>query len=91
MKANESELAAISKYKTEPVPLEVSHHGVIFRGNAKPVSQTCNDQVCFELEVTLNNTPFGRIHYAKDQWRMDKISDKEFVETIGNEIFEWYE
>src|SRR5678809_1570730 len=45
----------IAQLEQDPVPLEIEYDGKKFMGEAIPVSQTCHDGVCDELDVTLND------------------------------------
>jgi len=78
-------------YKTDAVPLEFEHKGISYKGLAFPVSQSCNAEVCWELDVTLNSENLGRIHCTKDGWRMDWVRDQSLVNAIGERIALWYE
>ena len=67
-------------------------HGKKYLGEARPVSPTCRDGVCFELDVTLNGASLGLIHYTgQEGWRLDHEENAELTAAIGNEIFLWYE
>jgi hypothetical protein len=79
------------KYKTEVVPLELNYKGRTFVGQARPLRGSCSEGVCFELDITLNDEYLGTIHSTKSGWTMDKISDQEFINAIGEQILLWYE
>lgn len=78
-------------YKTQPVPLEFTYAGSTYRGIALPLSTSCSDGVCFELEVILNSENLGTIHCKGELWRMDDVNNQGLVDAIGKEIFLWYE
>jgi hypothetical protein len=78
-------------YKQQPVPIDIEYNGKNYKGAGVPVSYTCKEGVCFELDITLNNQHLGIIKYDRDQWKMDNVHDKGLVEAIGNEIMLWYE
>ncbi|HYF31546.1 MAG TPA: hypothetical protein VD993_10545 [Chitinophagaceae bacterium] len=80
-----------AEYTTNPVPIEVEYNGKIYTGEGKPISQSCKDGVCFELDITLNNEHLGIIHCTDDGWKMDKVQDQGLVNAIGEEILLWYE
>lgn len=82
---------ADKSYKTRPVPLELTHKGIAYKGIAVPAAQTCHDGVCFELDITLNSEHLGLIHYKNNGWKMDWVRDQGLVDAIGQEIFLWYE
>jgi hypothetical protein len=80
------------KYKKEPVPLNITHNGVKYEGLATPLSTSCAEGVCFELDVTLNDDNLGTIYCGNDMhWTMKNMADQELVEKIGQEILLWYE
>lgn len=78
-------------YKKEAVPLKVSYKGKKYTGIARPLSDTCREGVCFELEVVLNDLSPGIIFAGKDlHWTMDGV-EQGLVNAIGEEILLWYE
>lgn len=86
-------------YKTETVPLELDYNGRHYRGQAVPVRSSCSQEVCFELDVTLNGERLGHIYCGKNmQWRLEGAADQLLVDKnqllvdkIGQEILLWYE
>lgn len=81
----------IAQLKKDPIPLEFEHEGKKQKGEAIPVSATCHDGVCDELEISLNNEYLGIIKCTKGGWKMDGEVDKKLIKAIGHEIFLWYE
>jgi hypothetical protein len=81
----------IAQLEQEPVPLEIEYDGKVFKGEAMPISQTCHDGVCDELDITLNDENLGIIKCTKGGWKMDTVKDQKFIDAIGEEIFYWYE
>lgn len=81
----------IAQLEKEPVPLEIEYDGKTFTGEAIPVSPTCHDGVCDELDITLNDENLGIIKCTKGGWKMDTVKDQKLVDAIGEEIFYWYE
>jgi len=81
----------IAQLEKEPVPLEIEYNGEVYNGDAVPVSQTCHDGVCDELDITLNDQHLGIIKCTKGGWKMDGDHDQKFIDAIGEEIFYWYE
>jgi hypothetical protein len=81
----------IAQLEQDPVPLEIEYDGKKFTGEAIPVSQTCHDGICDELDITLNDENLGIIKCTKSGWKMDTVKDQKFVDAIGEEIFYWYE
>jgi len=81
----------IAQLEQDPVPLEIEYDGKKFTGEAIPVSQTCHDGICDELDITLNDENLGIIKCTKGGWKMDTVKDQKFVDAIGEEIFYWYE
>ena len=81
----------IAQLEKDPVPLEIEYNGQTFKGEAIPVSQTCHDGVCDELDISLNDEYIGVIKCTKSGWKMDGAEDQGLVDAIGEEIFYWYE
>ena len=81
----------IEHLEKEVIPLELEYDGKNYKGEGVAVPGTCEDGVCFQLEVTLNDENLGIIRSGKSGWKMDKIEDQEFVDAIGNEIQLYYE
>jgi hypothetical protein len=81
----------IAQLEAEPVPLEIEYNGEKFKGEAIPVSQTCHDGICDELDITLNDEYIGVIRCTKSGWKMDGATDQGLVDALGEEIFYWYE
>jgi hypothetical protein len=80
----------IEQLQKEPVPVEFEYGGESFRGEAVPISQTCHDGVCAELDVSLNDMHVGIIKRLTNNWRIDGAKDQKFVDAIGEEIEKWY-
>lgn len=51
----------IEQLEKEPVPIEFEYEGEIYKGEAVPISQTCNDGVCSEFDVSINDEYIGII------------------------------
>jgi hypothetical protein len=81
----------INQLEGKPVPLEFEYKGKEYKGEGIPVKETCQDGVCSSLDITLNGEHVGIIHRMKSGWKMNEVSDKKFIETIGDVIRAWYE
>lgn len=81
----------IAQLEKDPVPLEFEYNGTTYTGEAIPISQTCHDGVCDELDITLNDQHFGVLKCTKGGWKMDGMDDKGLIDAIGEEVFLWYE
>jgi hypothetical protein len=80
----------IEQLEKEPVPLEFEYGGKKYKGEGVPVPETCDEDVCYQLDVELNDQALGIIRCAKSGWKMDGV-EQELVEAIGDEIFAYYE
>ncbi|MGZ3919459.1 MAG: hypothetical protein ACXVNM_02860 [Bacteroidia bacterium] len=77
--------------KKDPVPLSINYKGNTLKGEAIPLSTSCAEGVCFELDVTLNNDHLGTIYCGSDMhWIMKNMADQDLVNKIGEEIQLWY-
>lgn len=81
----------IVQLEKEPIPLEFDYKDTTYKGEAFPVEPVCEEGVCYEMEVMLNDQPLGIIHCTDKGWRMKNVSDQKLVDAIGEEIFLWYE
>jgi hypothetical protein len=75
----------------QSLPIQFEYNGEVFKGEARPLSASCCEGVCFELEVSLNEQELGIIHCTRGGWKMDHQADQNFVNTIGERIQLWYE
>jgi len=80
----------IEQLQKEPVPIEFEYGDQTFKGEAVPVSQTCHDGICAELDVSLNDKHVGIIKRLTHNWRIDGAQDQKFVDAIGEKIEEWF-
>jgi len=81
----------IKQLEKTPVPLQFEYKNKKWKGEAIPVPQTCQDKICYELDIILNGEPIGVIHRAKSGWKIKHIEDQKFVDAIGEQIMLWYE
>lgn len=66
----------IDKLENDPIPLEIEYEGEELKGEGVPISQTCTEKRCYELEITLNNEHLGIIHCTPKGWKMKYVEDK---------------
>ena len=81
----------IHQLEKETIPLELEYNGVVYKGEGIPIPETCQDGVCFQLDISLNEESLGIIRSDKTGWKMDNVSDQKFVDAIGDEINAYYE
>jgi len=81
----------IAQLQKEPVPLQLEYDGKVYKGEGIPIPETCQDGVCPELDITLNDQHLGILHNMKSGWKMDEIKDQNLVDAIGQEVLLWYE
>jgi hypothetical protein len=83
---------AKTEQKKDPIPLSFEYKGKNYNGIAKPISASCNNEVCFEMDVILNNEFIGTISCGSNLiWTMKEATDQKLVDKIGEEIVLWYE
>jgi hypothetical protein len=51
-----------------------------------PISQTCHEGFCSEMDITINNRHFGIIKRRKSGWKMDNAADPKLIDIIGKTI-----
>jgi hypothetical protein len=80
----------IDHLEKDPGPLEFEYGGKKYKGEGIPVPETCDEDVCYQLDVALNDQALGIIRCAKSGWKMDGV-EQDLVDAIGEEIFAFYE
>jgi hypothetical protein len=80
----------IAQLEKDPVPLEFEYKGKVYKGDGVPIAETCHDDVCYELAISLNDENLGIIRCAKSGWKLDGV-EQGLVDAIGEEIFLYYE
>ena len=80
----------IAQLEKEPIKLEFEYNGTLYKGEGVPISQTCTEDVCYEVDITLNDENLGIIRCAKSGWKMDRV-EQGLVNAIGNEITLYFE
>lgn len=81
----------IAQLERDPIPLEFELNGKQYKGDAIQIKQTCHDDVCDELDISLNDENLGIIKCTKSGWKMDAPVEQELVNAIGEEIYLWNE
>ena len=81
----------ISHLEQEPIPITIEHKKKIYKGEAQPLTASCNEGVCREFDVSLNDDYLGIIHSTKSGWKMKYVKDQKLVDLIGSEITRSYE
>jgi hypothetical protein len=81
----------IDQLEKEPGPIDIDYKEKNYKGEAMPITQTCKEEVCNELDVTLNDENLGIIHCTDKGWKMKNVKDQDLVDAIGEEIALWYE
>jgi hypothetical protein len=81
----------IAQLEKEPISLSIELKDKTYKGEAIPISQTCQKDVCYELDVWLNNESMGIIRYSKSGWKMDLVDDQKLVDAIGQQVMSWFE
>jgi hypothetical protein len=79
----------IEQLEKEPVSIEFEYEGEVYKGEAVAVSQTCDNSVCSEFDVSINDQHIGIIKRMTHNWKIDGAKDQKFVDAIGEEIEKW--
>lgn len=80
----------VDQLEKEPIPLEFEYEGQHYKGEGVPITETCSPEICYEVDVTLNDENIGIIRCAKSGWKMDRV-EQGLVDAIGNEIYLYFE
>ncbi len=81
----------IAQLEEEAIPLKIEYQGNELKGEAVPVKASCEDGICFQFEINLNDEYRGIVRKLKSGWKMDGENDQAFIDLIGDEIMLWYE
>jgi hypothetical protein len=76
----------ITELEQEPIQLQFDHKGQKMKGEALPLTSSCDEGVCNEYDVHLNDDYLGVIHNSKGGWKMKYVKDQKLVDAIGQEI-----
>lgn len=74
-----------------PVPLQFEYQKKKYSGTAVPVLSSCDEGVCFELDITLNDKHLGIIRNTEKGWKISEVKSQGLANTIGQQIALWYE
>jgi len=80
----------VTQLEKEPIPLEFEYEGQHYKGEGVPITETCSPEICYEVDVTLNDENTGIIRCAKSGWKMDRV-EQGLADAIGNEIYLYFE
>ena len=80
----------IDQLKKEPIPIEFKYKGDVYKGEAVPIAQTCEDGSCAELDISLNDQHIGIIKRLTNNWKIDGAKDQKYVDAIGEKLDEWF-
>jgi hypothetical protein len=72
--------------KFETIALEFEFQDKLYIGYAVPMPEQCQDGICNEYDIILNDRNLGVIRCKKDGWRMNNVKPQAFVNAIGNAI-----
>jgi hypothetical protein len=75
----------------EPIPLKFTYNATLYKGEAIPLPEACDEKVCRDLEINLNGKHVGILHRLTNSWKMEGEDDEKFVNTIGDIVMLWYE
>jgi len=81
----------LSQLENAFVPIDIEYEGKRYKGEGIPIPGTCQDGVCFMLDISLNDEHYGVIRSLKSGWKMDEVKDQKLVDAIGQEIMAYYE
>jgi len=81
----------VAQLEKKPVPLKFTYRDVEYQGEGVPIPGTCNNGVCYDLEINLNGRHVGMLHRLKNNWKIEGVEDEKFVSAIGDVVTLWYE
>ena len=81
----------VAQLEKKPVPIKFTYRDVEYKGEGVPIPGTCNNGVCYDLEINLNGRHVGILHRLKNSWKIEGVEDEKFVNAIGDVVTLWYE
>ena len=81
----------VAQLEKKPVPIKFTYRDVEYKGEGVPIPGTCNNGVCYDLEINLNGRHVGMLHRLKNNWKIEGVEDEKFVSAIGDVVTLWYE
>jgi len=81
----------IVQLEVEPIELNFEYLGQNYVGEATPIQQTCENGICVEWDIILNDAQIGIIRKMKSGWKLNEIQDKKLVKLIGRDIMMQYQ
>jgi len=72
-------------------PIHFSYDGVHYQGEVKPLQAGVQNRMPTTFQVVLNNVYCGLVKRRGSDWETDSPKCAVMVDTIGNEIYDWYE
>ena len=82
----------IQLLEEEVIPLKFEYEGTEYKGEAVPIPGACDEGICLQLEITLNDEAMGIIRSAgKSGWKMEEIEDGKLVRAIGDAVTAYYD
>jgi len=76
----------IADLERKPVTFSIVYKDRVLKGEALPVTASCEGKNCFEYEVAIGNRHLGILKYRKTGWKMDNAPDPKFIEAVGKAI-----
>ena len=73
------------------VPIRINFKGRTITGVADPVDTSTEDGVPRTLIIYLHGKFLGTLECSSEGWRLDRPTDPDLVETIGDYLQAWYE
>jgi hypothetical protein len=80
----------ILQLEVEPIELQFDYKDKAYRGEAVPITQSCEDGGCEEWDISLNDAHIGILRKMKSGWKLQEIEDRRLVKIIGEQILAFY-
>lgn len=58
----------IAQLGKDPIPLEFEYDGEVYKGEGIPIAETCQDDICYEVDITLNDQNMAAGQKAAGKW-----------------------
>ena len=72
-------------------PINFSFEGRSYQGLVKPLATGIQNRIPTSFQVFVNNTYYGLMKRKEDRWETDSPKCAIIMDTLGNEIYDWYQ
>jgi glyoxylate carboligase len=72
-------------------PINFFFEGRSYKGLVKPLATGVQNRIPTSFQVFINNTYYGLMKRKEDSWETDSPKCAILKDTLGNQIYDWYQ